>query len=366
MSATPKSIDGLLLLDRPDPATEITCKALSGSLAVEYDPSCEDLEAMVMERKAGRLFFGKKDPELCNQALKLHEKGLVELVLVEFADLDHGIFPSDLVLQVLICNLELLRLRDLRKRTTFLAKQDFSSIQPTAYENSLPVSFLRSRPSFFLTFGRLLANRNASSLLEFCEEIEREGNLSDHELKLAVLQTLRFVDLHKELAGVLADFVQNFFFDSERSTGLQAVLELMSLVFADLGDASFSVQAFTDSFLRLACKFDHEGKHGELCSRIALRSKSNLFILVSLATIYENERLLHSFSTDRKNAETPLEKVYFETMLKVEDACSKEGVRNQYSQNELARAYFDYLNFRSDASKPKETHPSFELFLGQA
>ena len=358
----------LLLIDKKDLVTEITCNSIFPNLEICQLGLNNDAYQIISANNVSRYILATKDKKTTTEVLLLHEKKGVDVIPFLFTNTDSSKLSEQTLIEIIHFEFFRFKFATLRSKTNLLMNFNLSNVSQTFKKANIGLESIKLNPLLFYSLIIAIENKNTESFVSFICNV---NNLCSNDGQKIVDDLLLFLKESNKLNVMCSSFsnsINEFFIKNNLKDTNSSLLSFIIGQAKLLGKDFFKLKrAWLDTMI-FATSFDTQGSQKDNFFKIkALNHQKNKFIddisVFTFATIFNNKNYIYKDFELNKENKSKIEEIYTKSSLLFTNISNSKINKSTNDKYELIKGFLDYIQYLSSDLKDDLKTPILKKYL---
>ena len=358
----------LLLIDKKDLITEITCSSIFPNLEIFQLGRTNDVNHIITADNVSRFILATKNKKTTTEVLLLHERKDVDVIPFLFTNTDSSKLSEQTLIEIIHFEFFRFKFATLRSKTNFLMNFNLSNISQNFKNENLGLESIKLNPLLFHSLIIAIENKNTESFVSFICNV---NNLCSNDGQTIVDDLLLFLKESNKLdvmSKLFSDSIHEFFnknnFKNINSSLISFIIGQAKLLGKDL----FKINRGWLAIEIFAISFDTLGSQKNNFLEIKkLNHKNNKFIddlvIFTFAIIFNNKNYIYKDFYLNKESKSKIEEIYTKSSLLFTNISNSKINKSTNDKYELLKGFLDYIQYLSSDLKDDLKTPILKKYL---
>ena len=358
----------LLLIDKKDLITEITCSSIFPNIEIFQLSLNNDANIIKSADNVSRFILATKNKKITTEVLLLHERKDIDVIPFLFTNTDSSKLSEQTLIEIIQFEFFRFKFATLRSKTNFLMNVNLSNISQTFKKANLGLESIKLNPLLFHSLIIAIENKNTESFVSFICNV---NNLCSKDGQKIVDDLLLFLKESKKL-DVLSKLFSNSINEFFNKNNLKEInSSLLSFIIGQaklLGKDLFKIDRGWLNTKIFAISFDTLGSQKNDFLEIKnLNHKKNKFIddisIFTFAIIFNNKNYVDKEFDLKKESKSKIEEIYIKSSLLFTNISNSKINKSTDDKYEILRGFLEYIQYLSSDLKDDLKTPILKKYL---
>ena len=358
----------LLLIDKKDLITEITCSSIFPNIEIFQLSLNNDANIIKSADNVSRFILATKNKKITTEVLLLHERKDIDVIPFLFTNTDSSKLSEQTLIEIIQFEFFRLKFATLRSKTNFLMNVNLSNISQTFKNANLGLESIKLNPLLFHSLVIAIENKNTESFVSFICNVNNLCSNDDQNIVDDLLLFLKESNKLDLMIKLFSNSIQEFFNKNNFKNISNSLLSFIIGQAKLLGKDLFKINRGWLSINIFAISFDTLGSQKNTFLEIKnLNHKNNKFIddvsVFTFAIIFNNENYIYKEFNLNKESKSKIEEIYTKSSLLFTNISNSKINKSTNDKYELLKGFLDYILYLSSDLKDDLKTPILKKYL---